>query len=122
MWRNGKQLEIPHLFFGEDALILRQPEADMLLNLRCVFLSFQAVSGLKINLNKSELVGFEESRIRNSLAWVMGCKAVKLPIKYLGILLGAKFKNRREVGIRWLRCLRENMLGGKENSFLKGVD
>lgn len=52
----------------------------MLLNLRCILLCFEAVSGLKINLYKSELVGIGEGGMRNSLARVMSCKDVQVPI------------------------------------------
>ena len=56
---------------------------------------FEAISGLKINLHKSEpiLVGvvpnFED------LARVLGCKVGSLPSCYLGLPLGVAFKSSR---------------------------
>lgn len=68
----------------------------MLFNLSCVLLCFQAVSGLNINLNKSKLMGFGERKEDGLCARVLGCKAVHLPIKYLGIPFG-----KYQKGIRW---------------------
>lgn len=56
---NGEKVEKTHLFFVDDSLIFCESDAGMLLNLWCILLCFQAVSGLKINLRKSELVGIE---------------------------------------------------------------
>lgn len=46
----------------------------MILNLKCVFLCFQATFGLNINLNKSESVKLEDNGDENILATVLGCK------------------------------------------------
>jgi len=55
-------------------------------------LSFEAVSGLKINLAKS--VPFPVGDVDNvdELAGIMGCGVYSLPLKYLGLSLGAPFK------------------------------
>lgn len=71
--KGDNKVEISHLFFVDDTLVFCQPHERMILNLKCVLLSFQAVYGLNIELNKSELV---------KLAAVLGCKRVKLSIKY----------------------------------------
>lgn len=49
----------------------------MILNFRCVILCFQVVSGLNINLNKSELVKLADKGDKNRLATVLGCKPMK---------------------------------------------
>lgn len=67
----------------------------MILNLRCVPLCFQVVSGLNINLFKFELVKLGNRGDGNRLAEVFGCKSVQLPINYLGVPLGAKFEYMR---------------------------
>lgn len=46
----------------------------MMLHLCCVLLCFQADSGPKINLNKSELVRICDRRDENELAEVFGCE------------------------------------------------
>lgn len=91
---NGdKQIEISHPFFADDTLFFCQPDISTLLNLRCIMLCFQAVSGLNINLDKSELVEFGCDCPAPLLTKVLGCKTANFPIKYLGILFGAKHKD-----------------------------
>jgi hypothetical protein len=51
--RNNEELLISHLFSANDTLIFCETNLD---HLRCLFLCFEIVSGLKINLSKSELV------------------------------------------------------------------
>lgn len=79
-------MEISHLFSSDDTLIFCQPDEEMILNLRCVLLCFQAVLGSNINLNKSELVKLGNRGDGDSLVAVLGCKAAQLPIKSLDFL------------------------------------
>ena len=53
---------------------------------------FEATSGLRINLGKSELVPVGEVSSIEDLASILGCKTASLPMQYLGPLLGAKYK------------------------------
>jgi hypothetical protein len=53
---------------------------------------FEAVSGLKINLPKSTLVPVGPLDNVEQLAGVLGCGISSLPLKYLGLQLGASFK------------------------------
>lgn len=55
-------------------------------------LCFEAVSGLRINLGKSELVPVGSVPEVVGLALILGCRVSSLPMKYLGPLLGGKFK------------------------------
>ena len=49
---------------------------------------FEAISGLKINLIKSELISV--GKVENlELAFKLGCKVGVLPTSYLGLPLGA---------------------------------
>lgn len=84
--RDSLNIEISHLFFADDTLIFCHSEIKNLQHLRYLLLYFQGASGLKINLQKMELV-----RIG---ADVMECKEVSLPIKYLGMPLGTKYKDK----------------------------
>lgn len=65
------------------------------MNLRCILLCFQVISGLNINLQKSELVMLRSKGNGDQLANALGCKIVNLSIKYLGLPLGAKFKDAK---------------------------
>lgn len=40
--------EVTHLFFIDDAMLFCEPDKGMILNLECVLMGFQAVSGLNI--------------------------------------------------------------------------
>ena len=62
--------------------------------MRGVIISFQAISGLKINLSKSELVFVGQVPNVTELAGVLGCKVSELPLSYLGLPLGATFKKK----------------------------
>lgn len=65
----------------------------MIMKLRCILLCFKAVSGLNINLQKSELAMLSNKGNGVRFAKALGCKIVNLPIKYLGLPLGVKFKD-----------------------------
>ena len=53
---------------------------------------FEAMSGLKINLNKSEITPIGPVTNTKDLASKLGCKIGSLPTSYLGLPLGSKHK------------------------------
>lgn len=53
---------------------------------------FEAVSGLKINLAKSELVLVGDVLNVNALVCILGISVSSLPLKYLGLPMGTPFK------------------------------
>ena len=54
---------------------------------------FEAISSLKINLDKSELIPVGEVSSAEELARVVECKVGSLPSTYLGLPLGTSFKS-----------------------------
>lgn len=72
-----------------------EPDEEPLLNLGCVLLCFQVISGLNVNLTKFELVTLEDGSDATRLAKVLGCKRVELPIKCSGMPLSANHKDVR---------------------------
>ena len=64
------------------------------MNLRCILIWFQAVSGLRINLAKSSILPVGCVDNTQVLAGMLGCKIDSFPITYLGLPLGAKFKEK----------------------------
>jgi hypothetical protein len=54
--RNHEEMIVSHLLFVDDILIFCEHSCEQLSNLRCLFLCFEVVLGLKINLYKSEIV------------------------------------------------------------------
>jgi hypothetical protein len=57
-----------------------------------LFLCFEAVLGLKTNLSKSEIVPIGNLGDVADLATILGCGVASLPMKYLGLPLGAHYK------------------------------
>ena len=53
-----------------------------------LLLSFQAVTGLKVNVHKSEMVPIGEVDDVHALAEILGCRVGTLPMFYLGMPLG----------------------------------
>jgi hypothetical protein len=73
-------LSISHLLFVDDTLIFSNANPDHILNLWILLTWFEAISGLKINLGKSEIVLVGHVPLLESLADIMGCKTSNLPM------------------------------------------
>nr|XP_023874649.1 uncharacterized protein LOC111987174 [Quercus suber] len=90
----GRSLAVSHLLFADDTLIFCDADLDQILILRMILIWFEVVSGLKINFGKSELVPVGAVHNIELLLIVLGCKQGTLPMKYLGLPLGAKVKDK----------------------------
>ncbi|XP_058181333.1 uncharacterized protein LOC131299773 [Rhododendron vialii] len=83
-------IAVSHLQFADDTIIFCKNDREELANIKRILRCFQLKSGLKINFSKSSLCGIKVNhQIVTSLARIMGCKVDHLPIKYLGLSLGA---------------------------------
>jgi hypothetical protein len=82
-------VNISHLLFADDTLVFCGANLDHLHFLLVLFVLFEAVSGLKINLAKSVLVPVGDVDNMDELAGILGCGVYSLRIKYLGLPLGA---------------------------------
>ena len=90
--RRGEDLVISHLLYADDTLIFCQANIEQLKYLSWILMWFEALSGLKINLNKSEVIPIGMVDNVEELASELGCKVGSLPTPYLGLPLGAKYK------------------------------
>nr|XP_016438305.1 PREDICTED: uncharacterized protein LOC107764265 [Nicotiana tabacum] len=72
---------ISHILYADDTLILCETAIDQILHLRGVLLAFEAVSVFKVNSAKN----------------IIGCKVEQLPTAYLGLPLGAKKNDQKNV-------------------------
>jgi hypothetical protein len=77
---------VTHLQYAEDTMILIEPTKLGIANLKLLLLSFENMSGLKINFNKSEAIavgttGQDWVRFAN----LLNCKLGKFPISYMGL-------------------------------------
>jgi hypothetical protein len=80
------------ILFANDTLIFCDALPSHLRHLWSLFLCFEVASGLKVNLDKSELVPVGNVSQMGRLACILGCGVSKLPEKYLGVPLGASYK------------------------------
>ena len=83
---------VSHLLFADDTLIFCDAIPNQVLQLRALLTWFEAISGLKVNLGKSELVPVGAVPCFADMADILGCKTSCLPMTYLGLPLRAKFK------------------------------
>jgi hypothetical protein len=86
---------------------------------RLILLCFEVVSGLRVNLGKSEIVAIGEVEDIGALATILGCSVVALPMKYLGLPLGALYK-ATSLGNGVVEQLECRMAGWMKLYLLKG--
>ena len=87
-------MTVSHFLFAGDTLIFCKADLDQILILCMILIWFEVVSGLKINLGKSKLVLAGVVNNIDLFLAVLGCKQGSLLMKYLGLPLGAKFKDK----------------------------
>jgi hypothetical protein len=88
----GSEIRISHLLFADDTIVFCDAVPKQVMHIRKVLSCFEAVTGLKVNLNKSEMVPVGVVDSMSSLANLLCCCIGALPMLYLGIPLGAPYK------------------------------
>ena len=75
--RGGEGVQVSHLLFGDDTLVFCGASKKQLLYLSWILMWFEAMSDLRINLDKSELipVGSVENVEELAGSWVQGWKS-----------------------------------------------
>ena len=91
----GDVTNVSHLLFVDDTLVFCKHSEDEMLNLRWILLYFEALSRLRINLDKSIIFPFGNVDNLNQLACKLGCRVRSLPSSYLGLPLGYKLNSTR---------------------------
>ena len=91
--KGSERVDVSHFLFANDTLIFCKASKDDMTHLDWLFMCFEAISGLKINLEKSELFLVGTGDDAEDLAFEVGCKVGSLPSTYLGLPLGAAFKS-----------------------------
>jgi hypothetical protein len=92
--RDTEAFVVNHLMFADDTLIFCGAQEEQIRHLRCILLCFEAASGLKINLEKSEIVPIGRVEEVERLANLLGCRVASLPMTYLGLQLGSSYKSK----------------------------
>ncbi|RVW90400.1 Transposon TX1 uncharacterized 149 kDa protein [Vitis vinifera] len=84
---------VSHLQFADDTIFFSSTREEDLMTLKSVLLVFGHISGLKVNLDKSNIYGINlEQNHLSRLAVMLDCKASGWPILYLGLPLGGNPK------------------------------
>ncbi|RVW96170.1 LINE-1 reverse transcriptase-like [Vitis vinifera] len=91
--RRGDGELVSHLLFADDTLVFCDSSQDEMTYLSWLLMWVEALSGLRINLDKSEILPVGRVENLELLALEVGCKVGRLPTSYLGIPLGANHKS-----------------------------
>ena len=87
--RNGEGMVVSHLLYADDTLLFCRVDQEQLAHLSWLLMWFESISGLRINLNKSEIISVGSVAEVDSMALELGCKVGALPSSYLALPLGA---------------------------------
>ena len=90
----SSMITVSHLLFADDTLVFCDADINHITALHGILSKFEEVSGLKINPGKSKLVPAGDVHNLHELEEILGCKESALPLKYLGLPLGATFKDK----------------------------
>ena len=86
-------VHISYLLFTNDAILLCDAFGEQLLYIRMVPIFFETITGLKVNVGKSEIVPVGDVGNLNDLARTLCCKVGTLLMRYLGMPLGAHYND-----------------------------
>ena len=89
---NSSGIHVSHLLFVDDTILFCDISREQSLSIRLVLSCFQAFTGLKVNVGKSEIVPIGEVRNIQSLANILQCRVGSLPMIYLGMPLDTSYK------------------------------
>ncbi|CAL5417428.1 unnamed protein product [Camellia sinensis] len=83
-------LRVTHLQFADDTILFCDANRVKVTNIKRILSCFEIASGLKINYHKSVICGVEvDEEPVQEFASSLNCLHQKLPLKYLGLPLGA---------------------------------
>ena len=86
---SSEPVVVSHLQFADDTLILGEKSWANIRAMRAILLLFEALSGLKVNFSKSQLVGVNiHVPWLTEAAMVLNCKVGSILFVYLGLPIG----------------------------------
>ena len=72
--RGGNEVQVSHLLFADDTQVFCEDSRDKIMYLSWVLLWFEALSGMRINLDKSSILPVGDEENPDLLALKLGCK------------------------------------------------
>ena len=90
--RRGGGECVSHLLIADDTILFCDANVEQLLHVCLLLLCFQAVTGLKFNVSKSEMVPIGDIHNVHALVEILDCRVGSLPMTYLDMPLGASHK------------------------------
>jgi mannosylglycoprotein endo-beta-mannosidase len=101
----------PVLLYADDALFIVKPEEQQIQVLKIGLIVFEAISGLAVNMQKSELILTEQDeQLALRLVNILGCELGAFPITYLGLPLSNK-KLKRTAYIPLIQRFNKRLAG-----------
>jgi hypothetical protein len=88
----GEGLGVSHLLYADDTILFCDACPEQLNYICRVLTCFEAITGLRVNMSKSEMMPIREVENLSSLADILSCRIGVLPMSYLGMPLGASYK------------------------------
>ena len=83
------KVEVSHLQFADDTLLFLEANRNYFLNYLTILEVFGSISGLRVNLGKSVILGINtDVDLLHYMATFSRCEVGVWPIKYLGLPLG----------------------------------
>ena len=92
---------------------------EQILHIQLLLLSFQVVTGLKVNVHKSEMIPIGEADDMQALANILGCRVGTLPMSYHDMPLGASH-NSPSIWNPILEKIEQKLAGWKKLYLSKG--
>ena len=86
----SSNFSLSHLQFADDTILFCEANVTEVTNIKRILRCFEVISGMKVNFHKSGVCGVGvENEILDECAGILRCKKQRLPMKYLGLPLGA---------------------------------
>ncbi|XP_057808906.1 uncharacterized protein LOC131023384 [Salvia miltiorrhiza] len=90
-------LSVSHLQYADDTVFVASGKSENAWVLKSILKIFEALSGLKVNFDKSNIFGIGvPSPLRVQMANTLNCQVGEFPTKFLGILIGARLSRVAE--------------------------
>nr|GEW04600.1 RNA-directed DNA polymerase, eukaryota [Tanacetum cinerariifolium] len=92
-------VNLSHLFYADDAVFVGQWSDSNITTLVHVLECFHKLSGLRINMCKSKLMGLHvDGELVHRAARQLGCLVLNLPFSYLGLIVGDNMARQQAWG------------------------